>query len=177
MPIYSKARQVPLRLQPLVCEELDRLVAAGIITQIFSSDWSSPTVSVIKPDGSLRLSADFSTTVNKYIKPVNSPLVTIDEAILSIGKARVFSKLDLKQAFLQLPVHDDSKQYLVINSPYGLFRYTYLPFGLTSSPGIFQSFISKILSHIPGVLCYQDDILVLSHDQICHENSLREVLI
>ena len=52
----------------------------------------------------------------------------------------------------------------------------YLPFGLTSSPGIFQLFISKILSHIPGVLCYQDDILVLSHDQICHENTLREVL-
>ena len=59
MPIYNKARQVLVCLQPLVREELDRFVAAGIITQIFSSDWSSPIVSVIKSESSVRLCADF----------------------------------------------------------------------------------------------------------------------
>ena len=120
--------------------------------------------------------ADFSGTVNKFLSPVNSPLLTIDEAISSVGKAKVFTKLDLESAFMQLPIHPDSKKYLVINTPEGLFQFNYLPFGLTASPGLFQSFISKVLDNIPGVLCYQDDILVTSADLPSHDDVLRIVL-
>ena len=77
---------------------------------------------------------------------------------------------------MQLPIHPDSKKYLVINTPEGLFQFNYLPFGLTASPGLFQSFISKVLDNIPGVLCYQDDILVTSADLPSHDDVLRIVL-
>ena len=136
-----------------------------------------PFVVVYKKDsGGLRLCADFSASVNKYLKPVNAPLITVDEAIASVGQAKVFSKLDLASAFLQLSVHKDSRKYLVINTPDGLFQFNYLPFGLTASPGIFQAFISKIVADIPGVLAYQDDLLIMSADHESHNATLKLVL-
>ena len=175
-PVYAKARQIPIRLKDKVRSELDRLTSEGILTRVYSATWASPIVTIFKQDGSLRLCADFSSTVNKHLLPINTPLITIDEAITSVGSAKVFSKLDLSQAFLQLPVLSSIRKYLVINTPEGLFQFNYLPFGLTASPGIFQAFISKVLANIPGVLCYQDDILLMSSDVESHNKILKEVL-
>ena len=141
-PVFIKARQIPIRLKHVLKNELDRLVAQGTLIPVHSSDWATPIVTVYKPDGSLRLCADFSCTLNKFVRPVNSPLVTIDEAIASVGNAQIFSKLDLSQAFMQILIHEDSQKYLVINTCQGLFRFNYLAFGLAASPGIFQAFIS-----------------------------------
>ena len=155
---------------------MDRLVSSGILTKVHSSKWASPVVTVYKKDGSFRICADVKGTVNKHIHKVNSPLATVDEVISSIGNAQVFSKIDLSQAFMQLPIHSSYKKYLVINTVHGLYQFNYLPFGLSASPGIFQAFISKVLANIPGVICYQDDILVMSSDVSSHNNILREVL-
>lgn len=175
-PVYSNARQIPLRLREPVRAELNRLVKEGVLTPVYSSKWATPIVTIYKKDGNLRICADFSRTVNKHLKPVHSPLVTIDEAIAFIGNAQVFSKIDLAQAFLQLPVHPSFQDYLVINTSEGLFKFNYLPFGLTASPGIFQAYISKVLANIPGVICYQDDILVMTQDVASHNDALRQVL-
>ena len=115
-------------------------------------------------------------TVNKFLDPVQTPLPTIDQVINKIGDAKIFSQIDLKEAFLQLPLDYESQLLTTINTPYGLYSYRYLPFGLTASPGIFQSFISKILDNIPNVVCYQDDILIMSPDSKSHELTLHNVL-
>ena len=124
----------------------------------------------------VRPCGDFSGTVNKYLEPVQSPLSTVDDNISRIGKATVFSKLDSSHAFLQLPLDDESKQFTVINTPDGLYQYSHLPYGLTASSGHFQEFISRILSHIPNLIIYQDDILVLTIDNDSHVRTLRQVL-
>ena len=175
-PVYIRARQIPVRLKTNLKSELDRLVLNGIITPVYSSEWATPIVIVHKKDGSLRLCADFSCTVNKYLKAVNSPLITVDEAIASVGNAKIFSKLDLSQAFMQIPIHSESRKYLVINTSEGLFQFNYLPFGLIASSGIFQAFISRVLANIPGVICYQDDILLMSDSIQSHNKTLRVVL-
>lgn len=89
-PIFSKARQIPIRLRGAVKNEIQRLANSGILSKVYSSDWASPIVVAYKKDGNLRICADFSATVNKFLSPVNSPLITIDEAILSIGDAKIF---------------------------------------------------------------------------------------
>ena len=175
-PVYCKARKVPVRLRESLKKELDRLVSLGILSKIHSSDWATPIVTVLKNSGNLRLCADFSATLNKYIKPVNCVLPTIDQVISSTGQATVFSKIDLSQAFLQLPIHEDSQQYLVINTPEGLFKFHFLPFGLSSSPGVFQSFMCKVLDNIPGVIVYQDDLLLMSKNNDSHKILVRKVL-
>ena len=167
-PIFCKPRQIPIRLKDAVKTEIQRLVDCGTLTKVYSAAWASPIVTVYKKDGCFRLCADFSATVNKYLKPVNAPLVTIDEAIAAVGHAKIFSKFDLASAFLQLPVHPESKKFLVVNTTEGLFQFNYLPFGLTCSPGIFQAFISKIIANVPCVLAYQDDIIIMSPNAMLH---------
>ena len=175
-PVYCKARKVPIRIKDALKKELDRLMASGIISKVHSSDWAIPIVTVYKKSGDIRLCADFSTTLSKFMKPVNCVLPTIDQVIASVGQTTVFSKIDLAQAFLQLPIHPDSRKYLVINTPEGLFQFNYLPFGLTASPGKFQSYMCKILDNIPGVIIYQDDLLLMSPDCETHNKLLKTVL-
>ena len=176
VPIYAKPRQVPIRLRDKLKIELDRLVNEGKLSKVFNSKWASPIVSVFKKDGTLRVCGDFSFTVNKFLDPVNTPLPTVEDTINRIGKATVFSKIDLSHAFLQLPLDQQSKQYTVINTPFGLYQYNNLCFGLTASSGIFQSFITETLSNIDNLIIYQDDVLILTKDHVTHSNTLREVL-
>ena len=175
-PVFCKARTVPVRLKEAVKTELNRLVEAGKITKVYSSNWSSPIVSVLKSDNTVRICTDFSNTVNKYLQPVQSPLVSIDDVIAQVGDARVFSAIDCKNAFLQLKLDDASKEYCTFNCSDGLYRFNYLPYGLSASPGIFQAFMSKILNGIDNVICYLDDVLILTPTIQEHNVVLRKVL-
>ena len=70
----------------------------------------------------------------------------------TLAGGKIFSKIDLSQAYQQLPLADESKQYVVINTQKGLFCYTCLPFGVSSTPGIFQRVIENVLQGIPNVI-------------------------
>ena len=72
-PIFSKSRSVPFRMKSSVKSELDRLVSEGTITKVNDSRWASPTVNVMKKNGTIRICGDFSSTVNKYLDPVPYP--------------------------------------------------------------------------------------------------------
>ena len=87
------------------------------------------------------------------------PLTTTEDIFVCLAGGRVFTKLDLSKAYLQLPVDEVSKDLLVINTPKGLFRYNRLPYGVSLAPAIFQSVIDCILQGLP-VACYVDDILI-----------------
>ena len=88
----------------------------------------------------------------------------------------LLSKLDLSQAYQQLPLDEESKNYIVINTPKGLFRYTRLPFSISSAPGTFQRVIESVLQGIYGVVIYLDDILITGPTEKDHLKSLEEVL-
>ena len=77
---------------------------------------------------------------------------------------------------MQLPLDDESKQYAVINTVDGLYQCQFLPYGMTASSGVFQSFITKTLHNIPNLIIYQDDMLILTHDHKSHVKVLRQVL-
>ena len=174
--VFSKARNVPVKMKNLVENELSRLVSEGILTKVFRSDWASPTVNILKKNGTIRLCGDFSATINQVLNPVSYPLPSIDEVISQMNNSIIFSKLDLSNAYLQLPLDDHSKQFTTINTCEGLFQFNYLPYGLTASSGIFQSFMSKILNGVNGVIIYQDDILVHSSSNHEHDSILDKVL-
>jgi hypothetical protein len=87
-----------------------------------------------------------------------------------------FSKIDLKNAFLQIPLSDSSKELTTINTMWGLFRFNFLPFGITVSPGFFQNIIDKVIAGLPGVRAYQDDLLVFATSREQHDERLLQVL-
>nr|XP_045614303.1 uncharacterized protein K02A2.6-like [Procambarus clarkii]XP_045614304.1 uncharacterized protein K02A2.6-like [Procambarus clarkii]XP_045614305.1 uncharacterized protein K02A2.6-like [Procambarus clarkii]XP_045614306.1 uncharacterized protein K02A2.6-like [Procambarus clarkii]XP_045614307.1 uncharacterized protein K02A2.6-like [Procambarus clarkii]XP_045614308.1 uncharacterized protein K02A2.6-like [Procambarus clarkii]XP_045614309.1 uncharacterized protein K02A2.6-like [Procambarus clarki len=175
-PKFFKARTTPFHYKQLVESALERHVAEGILEQITHSEWAAPIVPVLKADRkSMKIPADFKE-LNNRIHCEKYPLPTIDELLSVVCKGTVFSKIDLKDAYLQIPVDEESQKMLVINTHKGLYKYKRLPFGLSSSPAIFQGFMSQLLVNIDGVVSFLDDIIVCGENEEEHDARLEKVL-
>ena len=175
-PKFFKARTVPFHYRQMVEDALDDLVKEGIITPVDYSEWAAPIVPVLKSDKkSMRICADFKY-LNKSLEVDQYPLPKVDELLSVIGRGKVFSKIDLKDAYLQVPVDEEAQKLLVINTPKGLFRYNRLPFGLASSPAVFQRFMVQLMYCIPGTSVFFDDILISGSSEKEHDERLFNVL-
>ena len=175
-PVFCKARPVPYALKPLVEQELDNLEKDGVISPIAFSDWAAPIVPVVKNNKSVRICGDFKLTVNKVSKLDRYPIPKIEDLFAKLLGGRLFTKLDLSQAYLQICLQEEAKKYVVVNTHKGLYQYNHLPYGISSAPGIFQRTMECLLQGIPKVVVYLDDILVTGRTQEEHQANLREVL-
>ncbi|XP_062513104.1 uncharacterized protein K02A2.6-like [Corticium candelabrum] len=176
VPKFHRPRPVPYALHSKVDEELDRLQQEGIIRQINRSEWASPIVIVRKADRSIRVCGDYKVSVNPYLETECYPMPNTQELFSTLAGGRVFTRLDMKQAYQQMKFSPDSQVYLTINTSKGLFVYTRMPFGITSAPSIWQKAMDEILAGIPGCICYLDDILVVGGSQEEHDQRLDIVL-
>ncbi|XP_043224264.1 uncharacterized protein K02A2.6-like [Amphibalanus amphitrite] len=174
-PGFFKPRSVPYALRTKVTEELDRLVNEGILVPVTSSEWASPIVTVMKQDGTVRLCGDYKVTVNRWAEVGTYPLPTVQDLFAKI-KGKVFSKLDLSQAYLQCELSEASKRLLVINTPRGLLQPQRLPYGVAQAPELFQKVMDQALQGLDGVLVYLDDILVASSSVEEHRRDLSQVM-
>ena len=115
-------------------------------------------------------------TVNPVSKLNRYPIPKVEDLFATLEGGATFTKLDLSQAYLQLKLDPESRKYVVINTHKGLFRYTRLPYGISSAPGIFQKVMESLLQGIPHVAVYIDDILITGASESEHLQSLEEVL-
>ena len=175
-PKYCKARPVPYTLREKVDAELKRLEEENIITAVSFSEWAAATVPVVKSNGSIRLCGDYKLTVNRALNLDTYPIPRLEDLLSSLAGAKIFSKLDMSQAYAQLRIDDRSKQYTTINTHRGLFQYNRLPFGVSSAPGIFQRTMEGVLGDLSGVLCYLDDILMWGSTEQEHDERVTAVL-
>ena len=176
-PVFCKARTVPFAMKKRIQEKLDQLENDGIIRKVQNSEWAAPLVPVIKPSGELRLCGDYKMTVNKVINLDTYPLPLIDELFANLSGGVSFSKLDLSQAYHQLPLDETSRKYTTVNTPNGLYEYLRLPYGINAAVGIFQRTIENILKGLKGVCVYLDDILVTGKTTTEHVENLHAVLL
>ena len=128
-PRFCKARTVPYALKGKIEKELDRLVKQGVIEPISFSEWAAPIVPVLKKDGTVRICGDYKLSVNQASKIDSYPLPRIDDLFASLAGGKTFTKLDLANAYQQIPLDDQSKKIVAINTHKGLFQYNRLPFG------------------------------------------------
>ena len=156
--------------------ELERLVREGIISPVESSEWAAPIVPVVKSDGSVRVCGDYKVTVNQFSKLDNYPIPKTEDLLATLGGSQTFTKLDMSQAYNQLQLDEESRVYTTINTHRGLYQYNRLPFGISSSPGIFQRTMENLLQNIPFVIVRADDILVGGTDDCDHLSNLETVL-
>ena len=176
-PRFYKARSVPYAMREKVEAELARLVAEGTLVPVEYSDWATPIVAVVKSDRkSVRICGDFKVTVNPVSQLHRYPIPKIEDIFATLEGGKTFTKLDLSQAYQQLKLDAESQKYLVINTHKGLFRYTRLPFGISSAPGIFQKAMETLLQRIPHVTVYIDDILITGENDVDHLQTLETVL-
>ena len=137
---------------------------------------AAPIVPVVKSNGNIRICGDFRTTVNLATKTENYPIPKIEDIYSTLSGGSVFSKLDCSNAYLQYPLHPESRKYTTINTSLGLMRYTRLPFGVSSAPAIYQRVMDSMLREVPGVCVYLDDILISGANDKEHLERLNSVL-
>ena len=173
-PVTSKFRRLDSIKLAAAKEEFRRLEQEGIVRRS-DSDWASPLHIVKKSDGSWRPCGDFRR-LNLQSDTDCYPLPNMTDITSSLAGATVFSKLDLKKGYHQIPVHPAHVKKTAIITPFGLFEFVRLPFGLKNAGMTFQRFIDRVLAGLPFVLVYLDDILVASPDRKTHLEHLRAVL-
>ena len=143
-PIFMKPRSVPFAIKEAIEEELKRLEAAGIIEKVPHSKWAAPILPVPKGDGKIRLCGDYKVTVNQSLEIDQYPLPKPEDLFASLSGGEKFSKIDLTQAYLQMTLEEESREYVTVNTHMGLFRYTRLPFRIASALAIFQRTMNTI---------------------------------
>ena len=175
-PKFCKARPVPYALKDKVEKELERLENEGIIQKVDHSDWATPIVAVPKGDNTVRICGDYKTTVNPQLQVDQYPLPKIQDIFASLAGGQRFTKIDLRQAYNQLEMNDNSKSYLTINTHKGLYWYNRLVFGISASPSIWQRTMDQVLKGIPNTSCILDDIIITGKTDDEHLKTLEAVL-
>jgi hypothetical protein len=137
------------------------------------SEWAAPIVPVQKSDSSVRICGDFKLTANTATNVEVYPLPRIEDKFASLSGGK---QLDLAQAYLQLPLAEESLPLLTINTHKNLYCYQRLPFGVSCAPAIFQWTMEVLLQGNPNVSVYLDDVLITGPSVSDHLRNLDEVL-
>ena len=175
-PIFCKTRPLAFGMREPVKKQLDEMVSNGIITPVDASSWATPIVTPLKANGLPRICGDYRVTLNKGIKQSACTTADIEDMFSDLNGSVLFSKIDLTHAFLQIPLSDDSKPLTTITTPWGLYQYNFLPFGISVSSAVFQRTIDRILNGLDGVKAYQDDIIIFGKSQTEHNLRLQKLL-
>jgi hypothetical protein len=171
-PIYPLSRTELQVLSDYLKENLEK----GFIRPS-SSPAGAPILFVKKKDGSLRLCVDYRG-LNKITIKNRYPLPLINELLDRLSHARVFTKLDIRNAYNRIRIASGDEWKTAFRTRYGHFEYLVMPFGLTNAPASFQSLINNTLREYLDVFAvvYLDDILIFSSSLEQHINHVRLVL-
>ena len=112
---------------------------------------------VPKSANTVRIGGDYKATINQSVEDEPYVLPTTQDLYTALFSSKVFSKLDLSHAYAQLNVDKESQEYLTISTHKGLYSYLKLPYGVKSSPKIFQAKMNQILQGIEQCVCKRDE--------------------
>ena len=118
-------------LKKYLLENLDK----GFI-EPSQAPYSSPVLFVKKPNGGLRFCIDFRK-LNAITRKDRYPLPLIDETLARLSKAKIFTKLDICQAFHRIRIAAESEDLTTFRTRYGSYKCKVLPFGLTNGPATY----------------------------------------
>jgi hypothetical protein len=157
-------------------EYLDTALKKGWI-RVSKSLSAAPILFVPKKDGGDRLCVDYRG-LNKVTIKNRYPLPLISKLLDRLGHAKVFSKLNLRDAYHRLRIKEGDEWKPAFKTRYGLFEYMVIPFSLINAPATFQAYIHKALGHLVDSICivYLEDILIYSKYEEEHKQHVKLVL-
>ena len=161
-PVKIPPRRIPGNYRAEVQQQINTMLQQGII-EPSSSPWMASAVFVRKKNGEVRLCVDYRELNKRTVKDAY-PLPRPDEVQDCLMGCTVFSTLDLRSGYWQLPVHskDQPKTAFCPGPGFGLFQFRRMPFGLSRAPSSFQRLINSICGDLSSVTTYLDDLLVHS---------------
>jgi transposase InsO family protein len=160
-PKTLPCRKVPISIEAEVKKAINDLVDRKILIPVDKpSKWVSQMAAARKPNGSIRICID-PQPLNKALQREHYRLPTFDDVLPKLLNAKVFSKVDVKEAYWHIKLDEKSSFLTTMITPIGRFRWSRLPFGLKVSSEIFQKRLHHALNDLEGVICVADDIIIL----------------
>lgn len=174
-PVFQPLRRVPIPMEEAVNMKLEQLLKRDIIeVKQGPATWVSPLVVVGKASGEPRICLDLRR-VNEAVVREHFPMPVVEDYLARLGKGKMWSKLDIREAFHQVELAEDSRDITTFITNRGLFRFKRLPFGLVTAPEIFQRVMEEMLSGCDGTFWYLDDIIIEGETKEIHDINLKKV--
>lgn len=175
-PSIDACRRVPFQLKNKLKAVLDELVKTNVICPVNEpTEWVSSLVLTTKKDGKLRLCLD-PRKLNKAIMRPHFQFPTLDEIKSDLSGARFFTTLDANKGFWMLKLSDSASKLCTFITPFGRYRYTRLPYGISAAPEIFYREMVNRFSDIKNVKIMMDDFLIYGSTIEEHDVALQNVL-
>ena len=174
-PIRLPPYRLPHAYRDIVKSELEEMEKDGIIERS-SSEWAFSIVLVKKKDGSLRMCVDYRR-LNAISDADAYPMPRVDDMIDALGKAKYITTLDLARGYWQVPVQEESRPRTAFATPFGLFQFRVMPFGLQGAPATFQRMMDQLLVGCNDyAAAYLDDVVIHSTSWEDHLHHIRSIL-
>ena len=173
-PVACKSRRYSEPDKRFIKSELQKLVKEGII-EPSNSPWRAQVVVTKEEENhKKRLVVDYSQTINQYTELDAYPVPRMDDFINKIAKYKVFTAIDLKSAYHQIPLNTDDRPLTAFEAEGGLWQFTRLPPGVTNGGSCFQRCINNFIEseQIPDTFAYFDNIYVCGYDDADHDHNL-----
>ena len=175
-PVVHPPRKLPAALRDRVFAELNDMESKGIIKPVNEpTAWVNSMVVNEKRNGKLRICID-PRDLNKALLREHYQLPTQQEITSRLAGAKYFSKLDATSGFWQMPLDEDSSYLTTFNTPFGRYRFTVVPFGVTFAQEVFHSTVHEHFRDLPGCETDIDDILIWGRTVEEHDRNLERVL-
>lgn len=158
-PRFLKAREIPFAYKEEVEKMIQEMVDNGIWEKVEYCEYGTPLVTAPKPNGGLRICGDYKSTINRFLKDFNHPTPTVENILATLSGMKYFFVIDIRDAYLQLRLSDESAQLCAVSTHKGVFKTKRMPFGIKPGSAVFQCTIEKFLVGIEGTAAYIDDVI------------------
>ncbi|EFN81895.1 Uncharacterized protein F44E2.2 [Harpegnathos saltator] len=176
-PFKGKSYPIPQKHLEEVRRQLREMENLGVVSRA-ATQYISPLVAVTKPNGKIRICLD-ARNINDRMENDHAQPPTIEEVLANIGHKSIFSKLDITQAYWQIPLTANSRQYTGFSFDHQTYIFERLPFGIKTAGASFTRAIEAALKGKPElrkhVIVYLDDVLIASENETDHLSHLASV--